>query len=152
MIIFKIVDFPERRTPVRIFTKGVSVYAIILSTYCGLGIICITSVTVSIAHLLSKCNSFAIITAKLSILKHFCDYNRKTFPNFRHLPPKSVFWSNPKKPCDGFFQGVGGQRTSVPTNKEHRPPMPRGRRSGRTGEKSPPPFFAPRELRKHIWH
>jgi hypothetical protein len=30
------VDLPERRTPVRIFTKGVFAYAIILSTYIGL--------------------------------------------------------------------------------------------------------------------
>lgn len=43
IIIFKIVDFPQRRTPVRIFTKGVSVYAIIWFTYKGLSIIGIAS-------------------------------------------------------------------------------------------------------------
>ena len=32
MIILRTVDFPQRRTPVNTFTKGVSVYAIILST------------------------------------------------------------------------------------------------------------------------
>ena len=35
IIILNMVDLPHRRTPVRIFTKGVSVYAIILSTYKG---------------------------------------------------------------------------------------------------------------------
>ena len=43
IIIFKIVDFPQRRTPVRIFTKGVSVYAIIWFKYKGLSIIGIAS-------------------------------------------------------------------------------------------------------------
>ena len=61
IIILSSVDFPQRRTPVSIFTNGVSTYAMILSAYIGLSIICNTSIAIIIL-LCRKKN------------QHFCGY------------------------------------------------------------------------------
>ena len=54
MSIFSIVDLPERRIPVSTFTKGVSAYAMILSTYSGRGIIAVTPFKNITAKLMKK--------------------------------------------------------------------------------------------------
>ena len=64
IIIFSIVDFPQRRTPVSIFTNGVFTYAIILSVYIGLSIICSTSIAIRIPLFCKKINTFAVINRK----------------------------------------------------------------------------------------
>lgn len=60
IIIFSIVDFPQWRTPVSILTNGVFTYAMILSAYIGLSIICNTSI--------------AIIYYFATKNQHFCGY------------------------------------------------------------------------------